>query len=60
LGVVKPAGKDSKDVLVDLPIEQKDINDAYLAEVKVLQEKTPKEVTVISAEQKQEDYYKVS
>jgi hypothetical protein len=47
-------------VLVDLPIEQKDINDAYMSEVKVLQEKTPKEVTVVSPEQTQLDYYKVS
>jgi chitin synthase len=45
-------------VTVDLPVLQQDINAIYSAELQTLQQKAPKEVTNISADQKQEDYYK--
>ncbi|OCF42866.1 chitin synthase [Kwoniella heveanensis CBS 569] len=56
LGVVKSDSKD--EVTVDVPVEQQDINAVYAAELRVLANKAPKEVTVVSDDQKQEDYYK--
>ena len=44
---------------VDVPVEQHDINAMYAAELKTLAGKAPKEVKVISDDQRQEDYYKV-
>ncbi|KIS01741.1 chitin synthase [Cryptococcus deuterogattii 2001/935-1] len=58
LGVVKSSGDNKDEVTVDLPIEQKDINAVYAAELQILGTKAPKEVRVISDDQKQEDYYK--
>nr|KIR48602.1 chitin synthase [Cryptococcus bacillisporus CA1280] len=58
LGVVKSSGDNKDEVTVDLPIEQKDINAVYAAELQILGTKAPKEVGVISDDQKQEDYYK--
>ena len=43
-----------------MPVEQHDINAVYAAELKTLAGKAPKEVKVVSEDQKQEDYYKVS
>lgn len=57
LGVVKSDGQNSE-VTVEVPTEQHDINAMYAAELKTLATKAPKEVTVISGDQKQEDYYK--
>ncbi|WVR05534.1 hypothetical protein IAU60_002552 [Kwoniella sp. DSM 27419] len=56
LGVVKSDSKD--EVTVDVPLEQQDINAVYAAELRVLASKAPKEVHVVSDDQKQEDYYK--
>ncbi|KAK8865591.1 hypothetical protein IAR55_000735 [Kwoniella newhampshirensis] len=58
LGVVKSSGDNKNEVDVDVPIEQQDINAMYAAELRTLASKAPKEVTVVSDDQKQEDYYK--
>ncbi|ODO12122.1 hypothetical protein I350_00908 [Cryptococcus amylolentus CBS 6273] len=58
LGAVKSSSDNKDEVDVDLPVEQKDINAVYAAELGVLSTKAPKEVTVVSEDQKQEDYYK--
>nr|ODN74974.1 chitin synthase [Cryptococcus depauperatus CBS 7841] len=58
LGAVKSSGTNQDEVTIDMPVEQKDINAVYAAELQILQTKAPKEVTVISDDQKQEDYYK--
>ena len=60
LGVVKSHADNKNEVTVDVPLEQKDINAVYAAELQVLTTKPPKEEKSISADQKQEDYYKVS
>jgi len=59
LGVVKSHSDNKNEVTVDLPLEQQDINAVYRAELQTLAEKPAKEVTVVSGDQKQEDYYKV-
>jgi len=56
--VVKSEGGNKDEVVVDVPIEQHDINAVYAAELKVLGTKAPKEVHIVSDDQKQEDYYK--
>ncbi|EIW73092.1 hypothetical protein TREMEDRAFT_70893 [Tremella mesenterica DSM 1558] len=58
LGVVKSHSDNKNEVTVDVPVEQQDINEVYAAELKVLASKAPKEEHNISADQKQEDYYK--
>lgn len=58
LGAVKSSADNKDEVTVDLPIEQKDINAVYAAELQILGNKAPKEVRVVSDDQKQEDYYK--
>ncbi|RSH90411.1 Chitin synthase, class 1 [Saitozyma podzolica] len=58
LGVVKSNADNKNEVTVDLPVEQTDINEMYRAELQVLATKPPKEVHVVSSDQKQEDYYK--
>ena len=60
LGVVKSSGANKNEVTVDVPGEQKDINEVYEAELQVLARKPGKEVKVVNDDQKQEDYYKVS
>ena len=51
---------DNKDeVTVEIPVEQHDINAVYASELKTLAGKAPKEVKVVSDDQRQEDYYKV-
>lgn len=60
LGVVKSHSDNTNEVTVDVPVEQHDINAVYAAELKTLAGKAPKEVKVVSDDQKQEDYYKVS
>ncbi|KAK4685228.1 chitin synthase, partial [Tremellales sp. Uapishka_1] len=57
LGVVKPA-EGKNEVTVDIPVEQHDINEKYTQELTVLATKPPKEEAKVSADQKQEDYYK--
>jgi len=59
LGVVKSHSDNKNEVTVDVPVEQHDINAVYAGELKTLMGKAPKEVKVISDDQKQEDYYKV-
>ncbi|WWC68306.1 uncharacterized protein I206_102230 [Kwoniella pini CBS 10737] len=56
LGVVKSDSKD--EVTVDIPVEQQDLNEVYASELRVLATKAPKEVKIVSDDQKQEDYYK--
>ncbi|TYJ52681.1 hypothetical protein B9479_006730 [Cryptococcus floricola] len=58
LGAVKSSSDNKDEVDVDIPVEQKDINAVYAAELGVLSTKAPKEVTNVSEDQKQEDYYK--
>lgn len=58
LGVVKSDSANKNEVVVEVPVEQHDINAMYAAELKVLATKAPKEVTKVSDDQKQEDYYK--
>lgn len=58
LGVVKSHADNKNEVTVAVPVEQKDINAVYAAELQVLTTKPPKEEKSISADQKQEDYYK--
>ena len=60
LGVVKSHADNKDEVTVDVPVEQHDINAVYAAELKTLAAKAPKEVKIVSEDQKQEDYYKVS
>jgi chitin synthase len=60
LGVVKSSGDNVNEVTVDVPQEQQDINAVYQAELRTLASKPPKEIKVISDDQKQEDYYKVN
>lgn len=57
--MVKSNADNKNEVTVDLPVEQTDINEMYRAELQVLATKPPKEVHVVSSDQKQEDYYKV-
>ncbi len=59
MGVVKSHSDNKDEVTVDVPVEQHDINEVYAAELKTLAGKAPKEVKVVSEDQKQEDYYKV-
>lgn len=58
LGAVKSSDDNKDEVTVDVPIEQKDINAVYAAELQILGNKAPKEVRVVNDDQKQEDYYK--
>ena len=58
--MVKSHADNKNEVTVDVPLEQKDINAVYATELQVLTTKPPKEEKTISADQKQEDYYKVS
>lgn len=58
--MVKSEADNKNEVTVDVPVEQQDINDMYWAELQVLTMKPPKEKKTVNAEQKQEDYYKVS
>ena len=45
-------------VTVNLPTDDGDLNDQYDREMRVIAQKPPKEVKVLSAADKQEDYYK--
>ncbi|WOO85757.1 Chitin synthase 4 [Vanrija pseudolonga] len=57
LGVVKSDGG-GNEVVVEVPVEQKDINATYQEELAILASKPPPESSGRSADQKQEDYYK--
>ena len=43
---------------VNIPQDDGDLNEAYDREMRTIAQKAPKEVKVLSAEDKQEDYYK--
>lgn len=51
---LKPGGK----VDVDIPQDDGDLNEQYDEQMKIIAQKAPKEVKVLSAEDKQTDYYK--
>lgn len=57
--MVKSHSDNKNEVTVDVPVEQHDINAVYASELKILAGKPPKEVKIVSDDQKQEDYYKV-
>jgi chitin synthase len=58
LGTVQSSEANKNEVTAELPVEPQDLNAIYSAELMTLAQKPPKEVKNISAEQKQEDYYK--
>ena len=58
LGVVQAAGKNTNEVEVVVPTEQKDINAAYEDALHVLQQNPPKVDQTRDAATKQEDYYR--
>jgi chitin synthase len=59
LGVVKSDPKNHDEIEVD-ELSPEDLNLAYDAELRALDSKPPPENNAPNAEQKQEDYYKVS